>query len=441
MSDPGIGHNLGPDLLTPPTVENIGLDLAKRYPDVAKRLKELEGAAKKVPKELKTEDDATATQDLLRQLAVAKKQWGAARGVEKEPWQTVADAVFGFFKKPEDTVAGLINDIKPRHTEWLAAKAAREKAERERKANEERERARLAEEEARAAEARARKAEQDEREAREREAEAIRREDEAREDRMWAEARAELAKWEERKALERKAEREEQDRRERTADKKLLTVLTREANALSKKDDDDTLTEDERARYKALIGRNGEIRMLQIRLERAEEGILTREQRNELRAEEANLNRLQAEREKNQRKAEEAARRARAAVSVQSDARAEVREARSEVREATRDANLFDQQAERSDSRADRIERRLNSATDADLSRTRSNVTVGSLTGRWEFEVLDRDAIPLERLRGYLHPDAIDAAITLYARDNRTEQGIPPLEGVKFHWVKDSRIT
>ena len=437
----GLGHNNPPETLAPPTPESISEDLAKRYPEVAKRLKELQGAAAKVPATIKTEGVAKDVQDLLKQCAVAKKTWAATRGVEKEPWQTAADTVFEFFKSPEETVAGLIADLKPRHTDFLARKAAAEKAEREAKAKAEREAAEKKVREAAEAEARRVAAEKEAADAREREAEAIRREDEAKQDRMWHEARAELAQWEENKALERRKARQAQEKIERQADKRRLTELTREAKVLGKKDDAGILSDDDRDRYRQLIGDNGEIPMLQKRLQDAEDGVLSPEEVEQLRAEEQDLAALRAERRVNHEKAEAAKRAARAAADDQSEARADIREAKSDVQVADRQASLSLQDAERLEGRADRMDRQLNKATDADLSRTRGNRgTVGSLTGRWEPEVVDRDAIPLDRLRGYLHPDAIDAAITLYARDNRTEQGIPPLPGVKFHWVKDSRI-
>jgi len=357
MSEAGLGHNNPPGPV-PPDVSRVLADLKLRHP-IAARLAELTKSAGDSPETLKDETQATDVQDLIRQMTTAKAQWKATRGVEKEPWATIADAVFGYFKTPEDTLDGWLKKLKPRHTKWLEDKAAEEEAAREALAKAERETAERALAEAAEAENRRLAAIEKEKEAEREKQRAIEAEENARWDKIWAEARVELAVYDAARATE--------------------------------------AAEQERIRQAGLDA---------------------------------------------QAAADAAERDRKAAIGDQRAARGDARNARAVQETAARTETLSMGKAERSDARGERIERQLETATDADLSRTRSGMgTVGSLTGRWEKEVIDRGKIPLERLRGYLHPDAVDAAITLYMRDNRTEQGIAPLEGVKFHWVPDSRIT
>ena len=59
--------------------------------------------------------------------------------------------------------------------------------------------------------------------------------------------------------------------------------------------------------------------------------------------------------------------------------------------------------------------------------------------------MIDRDKIPLEALRAYLHPDAIDAAVTRFMNAHRPELGTGRdfsdlLPGVSFYQDQTSRV-
>lgn len=447
MSDPqtaGVGHNKGP--ISPPFESDLLEDLKTRYPTVETKFDELMASAKDVPPVI--EDDATAgkVQELLRNMTDTMKRWKADRGLEKGPWAKLADIAFNFFKSKEDKLDPVMKDIKDRHTVYLGVKAEKEEQLRLARAEEQRKEAqRLAdlakekEEDAMWAEARQELAEWEERDARRRKAEAI-------EDQMWAEARAELAAYDEAQALKRKAEREAAEAVQRKADLKRLKSLNKEADALAVKDAAETITDDERDRYRQLIGQNGEIPALQAKLA-GDRSHLSQEERDELEAEEKNLVRLRDDRVANHAAAEKAKGAKAAAQRDQKTATREANELAGEVKEAGREVAQLTKGAEKADARAGRAERAVEGATDADLSRTRSDLgTVGSLSGRWDYVVEDRDALVkyFGPLGPYLQPDAQDAAVYRYMRQHQgtftqtpTRTDVP---GVFFENVPESRI-
>lgn len=446
MSEPvaGIGHNKGP--IVPPFESDLLDDLKNRYPTVETKFDELMASAKDVPPTI--DDDAMAgrVQELLRNMTDSMKRWKADRGLEKGPWSKLADIAFNFFKTKEDKLEPVMKDIKDRHTVYLGVKAEKEEQARLARAEEQRKEAErlahVAEErrwDAIWAEARQELAEWEEADARRRKADAI-------EDQMWAEARAELAAYDETQALKRKAEREAAEAVQRKTDLKRLKTLNKEADALAVKDAAETITDDERDRYRQLIGQNGEIPALQAKLA-GDRSHLSQDERDDLEAEEKNLARLRDERVANHAAAERAKAAKALAQRDQKTATVGANKLAGEAKEAGREAAQLSKGAEKADARAGRAERAVESATDADLSRVRSDLgTVGSLSGRWVPVVDDRDALVqyFGPLGPYLMPEAQDAAVFRYMRQHQgtftktpTRTEVP---GVFFENVPESRI-
>lgn len=451
-------HNRPPEMITPPTETSLLADLEARYPQVKKDLDELVKAAGTFPAEIKDDETAGALQALIKKMTTHAAAWKAWRGVEKKPWDTAAKVVQNFFGKPEETLVdkeiGWVAKLRPRHTKYLEWKDEQERQRREEQARQEREAAEELRMDQLWAEARAELAEYDAQKAYEREQEALRRAEDAKWDAIWAEARAELAAWEEAAAEARRKAREEEEKRQRRVDKATLTRLTREANKLGEKDQAGTLTDDDRDRYRQLIGTNGEIPMLQRRLEDAT-AFLSDEEKAELIAEEENLARLRAERIKNH-EAAEAAKAAQAAAKADSrGARADQREAVSEQRQATREATSKGRVADKTEARAGRIETKLEDASTADLSRTRGDYgTVGSLSGRWTHRIADFDALfapqgtaPIFKLIPHLSEEDLNGAVFRFMRQNQAQWDARKtplirdlLPGVVFEFVPESRI-
>lgn len=361
-------HNFPPPV--PPSEDLILADLRNRYPDVETRAAELIDAAKTYPEKIADGDDDTAgkMQALLREMAVAKKSWGATRSIEKGPWQQTADIVFAFFKKPEEDVGKVHDALKARHTDYLERKAATARIEAERKAKLERE----------AAEKKAKDA----------------------------------AELEERKFAAQQAEED-------------AAAAAREAAENKDTDEQDlldlkaTLAKAKLARANARRDRNKDaFDTMQVEIARLDIVI------------EAARAKLAATR--------------RAAKDAQAAAEKQARES-AKIEDAHRKAEA---ETIRTEKRATRAESAAG-GSNADMSRTRGeHGTVGSLSGRWTPRVIDRDEIPLDALRGYIHPDAIDAAITRFMRDHQTgwaarrDKGsvADALKGVVFDWVPEGRI-
>lgn len=116
------------------------------------------------------------------------------------------------------------------------------------------------------------------------------------------------------------------------------------------------------------------------------------------------------------------------------EAEAAARDAKQEAREANKEADLALGAALRLEKRAERIEDKLDD--DAALTRTRGDLgSVGSLAKRWTYRIVDFDAIPMERLKPFIHRDAIEAAIYRYMQTGERE-----LPGVVFEQINEARI-
>lgn len=84
--------------------------------------------------------------------------------------------------------------------------------------------------------------------------------------------------------------------------------------------------------------------------------------------------------------------------------------------------------------------------SEAELSRGRGDYgSVGSRATFWTWRMIDRDKVPLEALRAYIHPDAIDAAVTRFMNAHRPELGTGRdvnelLPGVEFYRDTQTRV-
>lgn len=444
VADARPGHNRGP--VTPPFDTDLLEDLKSRYPNVQPKLDELLASAASVPEKIEDDETAGKVQELLRNMGDSLRRWKADRTAEKGPWSKLADIAYNYFKDREDKLSPVEKLIRARHTAYLERKAEAE----------ERRRADLAEKQRQEADRLKREAEEAEwdriwAEARQElaewhEADAQRRRKAALEDQMYAEACAELAAYDERKALERKAAREAEEAIQRKADKKRLTQLNREADGLAVKDQAGTITDEERDRYRQLIGQNGEIPALQAKLG-GDKSHLSAEERAELEAEEKNLARLRDERVANHAAAEKAKLERAKAAAAEKAASKQANTLATEVKEAWREAAQLAKGAEKADARAGRAERQVENASDADLSRTRSELgTVGSLAGRWVHVVEDDKALmayfgPLGR---FLSPEMRAGAVYHYMREKQANFTETPVRtevpGVFFENVPESRV-
>lgn len=494
----GPGHNQPPVSISPPPEGDVLSDLRARHPAVDETLKKLLASAATVPEKITDDETAGKVQDLLRQMKLAKKTWGAARGVEKAPWQDLADAVFNYFKKPEDALDKAIKDITPRHTAYLEEKAAAETRRREEEARKEREAADKVRREAEEAAERKRQAEAEEAAARERAAAAERAREEAERRRKEEEEKAKAAKAEAERLERERKERDEAERQQNSRTLREMKSHHKTAAKLAEKAREGKIAEVEVAELDELILEGGKIGTLGAKLLHSsllDEGELDdiaamrnelgvwRKERSARVAEaeerEAAERRRKAEEEAEKRAADERARRdaerkadeeraakarkereeAEAAAFKAKEekkradaearaARTDARDAFAEQKEAAKSEKTLGEQADRTERRADRMDRKIENASDADLSRTRSDRgTVGSLSGRWAWDIRDRPALlaTLGPLGPHLNPDAVDAAVTKWMREHQGTftgervEGLLP--GVVFDWEPESRIT
>lgn len=491
VADARPGHNKPP--VTPPHETDLLEDLKARYPGVKPKLDELLASAATVPDTIENDEDAGKVQDLLRSMADALRRWKADRTAEKGPWAKLADIAYNFFKDKEDKLGAAEKLVRAKHTIYLEAKEAAEEkrralaAEAERKkADEARVAAEKAAQEKAAAEAAKAKAEEDERLALERAAI-------AKEQQRIAEEKARLAA-EEAKRIE--ADRKARDKVERERHVGVLKQLLGHAKMAARLHDNGLTDETPQAdidQLDALVRPGGimavllgqvmgssyldtiqvqEVEQTQTMLDNMRQVLeerlddkQRRKRERERKAQEKADAAAAAERDA-RRKADEAAataaREARDKAEAEAKAaRADATAAKNEAREASEDANEAHADAKQAardeasavkgadklDARAGRAERSLENATSADLSRTRSELgTTGSLAGRWNYVVEDRNALVayFGPLGQYLNPEAMDAAVHRYKMQNQATWTETPhrteVPGVFFENVPESRI-
>lgn len=164
------------------------------------------------------------------------------------------------------------------------------------------------------------------------------------------------------------------------------------------------------------------------------------------RAQEAEDERIKAEA---QRKADEAKREkeeAEARARAERERAQEALEKRRQAEEAERAAKA-DEKAEgrlekesladavNAEKRAEKFDRKAEAGS-ADLSRSKSDRGVtGSLSEKWVGHIEDIDAIPLDKIRGFINREAIQVAVNLYVKSGGRE-----LRGVRIEQENDLRI-
>lgn len=391
----GMGHNQPPEPIVPKTIPE---ELAERYAPLVERFKELEGLLREAPAEVETEEQFKPLSDLLKSCRELLSSNEDKRKLENSEWRKRVQMVDAFFKNMADRLVPLRDSLKERTDAYLEEKKAREK-----KARDD------------AAAAKAAAAE------------------EKRWDAIWADARAELAAYDRRKAEE--AELEARRRKEAAA--RRADHLKNRAKRLAKVEP-----------------------YLELRAERRRAAIAAAEAAARKAAEDDRA-RLEAEGDARMALEAEDARQATERARIEAARKKtadDLAAAKTETAEARRDENkagakadkLVEQEdehaaaaeelggaAERLGKRADRAARHAD-AGPAALSRTRSEMGTTSSLGRaWKVISVDRNALDLNLLRGFLHPDAVEVAVRGYMMAHRNDPGGPTLAGCVFEQVEE----
>ncbi len=376
---PGLHHN------EPPIEARIRAD----HEELFARVEDLIASAARAPETITDDDTAGQVQDLIRMARVADKSLEATMKVEYEPHQATVSLIRALFKKPRDALDKAIAPIKARHEDYLQKKRRAEEARLAEEARKKREEAEAAIKAAAEAEARRLAAER---------------------------AKAEA----ERQAAEAQARREREEQLAREAKERAIAAEAARKQA----------EVEQRARENAYAEAAAK--------HEAEEA----DREAERQAHAAKMAALQAETDK--AKAEAAAAKA-GALQALEDRRAQeelARQAGSGAREAGRAERASMGDAEASDKRAAKYDRQAGGHL-GDKARTRSDMgSVGTLASRWTYRVETPAMVPLERLRGYIAADAIEAAIHRFMRDNMEmiKQQPKCLPGVVFEQVEEARV-
>ena len=388
----GIGHNQPPS-----DAEIIHEKLAVDYDDLLQMVERGLAKEAEVPKEILNDDDDGKASDYLKKLSQLNKMMDAARKGEKEKWDEKAKAVHSFFKKRMETIDDVIKRVKEPHEAYKLAKADKARRAAEEKARiaqeEANERLRVAQEAQRVADEARIKAEADAKAAK----------DKADADAKAAKERADEAK---RKAdadaaeIRRKAQ-EEADKIKADADR-----IRKEAQ-----DRDDESKRDAAKREKEARDKEAEAEKIKKQAEK-DAAEVTKEADRVAREEE------KAGRE-SVRNAEEVA-----------------KAANREVKDLQRASNAALDVAARADKVAEKAERKADVGL-AELSRTRGDHSVSSVSVYWTGEIVDRRALDLDALRDHIPFDALDQAVKAFAR---ATEGKVAVEGARFFEDVRSRV-
>lgn len=382
----GLGHNQPPEptMPEPRTLEDEGFlarvlaAVKSRHKPIFDRMAELTQSFESFPEVISTEHIAGEADDLLKMMRAIRKRADEFRKIETAPYRTLRTMVDTAFSTPDDDLAKLQKALTARVEVYSTAKAAREKAEREAKAKADREEAERKLKQAAEDEARA--------------AEERRRAAVAEAERIAAQAAKEAAERAASVALKRKRRLEKlgpylAQRAEREAKRRNLAQAEAERHA----------QEAEASRIAAIAA---------------------------------------AEAERVQQKA--------TAAAARKDEGA-AKGAREDALEAAGDAEVDSAAgltvALKQEVRADRADRHA-LAPLSEMSVTKGRLgSRSSLATTWEVSDVDHSVVPLDKLRGYLNPEAIDAAVFKYLLDHRLDPGGPKLEGCEFRQVEGLRVT
>lgn len=130
----------------------------------------------------------------------------------------------------------------------------------------------------------------------------------------------------------------------------------------------------------------------------------------------------------------------RVAKTEEKDATKDATQARKEERKGASTVKAATSAAERADNQAERSERRA-TGPEANFARTRGeHGTMGTTARRWVVKSVDHAIVDLERLRGYIKPEALDAAAYRYMMDNSSDGKIPELKGAIFKHEADAVV-
>lgn len=488
---PPAGHNRPP--VVAPTIEEIVDDLKRRYPELETKIAQFEASLAKFPKALTLADAevAGALQDLLAQMRDQRAAWDGIRKSQKKPWDNAVKAVQNFFTKGQDKLDQLDSEWRPRYQVFLDLKTAENARKAEEAAEAQRKEAKRLADEAEAAAQRKLEAEAREADARKREDEARARAAAAEKEQREAEARAEAARAEERRLADEKRVRDRRQKEAEGSDLNLLRANMKGAERLHELAEAQEATEFETSELDNFIKSAGTVgaRLLsatmlepdetkdlftmRTRLGELRQAVNDRHdaaerKRREKAAQDAEAAETAAAAERARKRAEEDAEAERtrlareeaeaaaaAAKQAQKGAQADVRAARTDQRQAIagqkaagRDEKRLGTDAERADNRADRLERKVEESSDADHSRTRGDVSVGGITGRWIHQIEDEEA--LRTVCGPLGPhfteDALSGAAYRWMAAHR--DGFPKdaervegqLAGVVFIWERNVAI-
>lgn len=359
----------------PPEIEVIITDgLKNNYKDELYLFESNLQKESELPPAITNDDEAGKYSDYIKKLTSTEKNLDAIRKTEKEEYSSKANIVHAFFKKKIDQ----LSEVKIRVGEPLAAYLKKKEDEKRRIAEE---KAREAAEEA----ARVLK-------------EAQERERIAKEAQAAAEAQAE-AERKRAEEIKRKAAEEAEAARKKAEE---------EANAIrAKAEEDRRAAEAEAARIAEEQRKRAETeeigkREAAAQLRAAEEAKKAAEKAQK-EAEKQAQERI-AEAERKQKEAEKEAREA------AKQAEESIRAANKEVKELTRDANRALDEAVRTDRAATKLERGT-LAKSSELSRTRGDSSMASVSEYWIGSVESRDSLDLEALREHIPFDALERAV------------------------------
>lgn len=388
IEDPrlGIGGN------KPPTA----IAIRENHKDVFDKLDELAAADALVPPVIADDDEEGKAQDIVLQCKKTVKHAEAMHKMEKEPFDKAIKEIKATFAIPIEKVEKVAKAITERLDVYKEKKAAEERRRREDEARKQRE------------EAERKQREAEEAERRQREAEAARRQEEERAARAQAERE--------------RAEREAREARARAE------WLKEEQARLENEAKERAIREKEEQARKAVRDAEEETRR---KIERE--------------AHDKRMAELKAQREEEERKAAAARAEAQKALDERREAEDAAKAAKRDERMAARDAGNALDDAVRLDKRAERLDSAAQ-ASESDLSRGRGEYgSVGSRVTIWKWRMVDRDKIPMDALRAYIHPDAIDAAVTRFMNAHRPELGTGRdfndlLPGVSFYQEQTTRV-
>lgn len=374
----------------------LSIEVRERHKDVFNTLDELATADALVPAVIQNDDEEGKAQDIELKCKKVIKTAEAMHKLEKEPFDKSIKELKSTFAIPIEKVDKVAKAINARINTYKEKKAVEERRRREEEARKAAEEAAQKQREAEEADRKRREAE----EARRLEEERARK---AQEERERAEREAKEAK-ERADRLKEEQARLEQERKEREK---------REAEERAKKAEQDAALEAQRKKE--------------------------REEHDKRMAE------LKAQREAEEAKAREAREAAAQALAERRAAEDAAAAAKREEKAAQREVNNNLDDAVRLERRSAKLDD-ASKVSEAELSRGRGDFgSVGSRVTTWTWRMIDRDAVPLEQLRAYLHPDAIDAAVTRFMNAHRPELGQGRdhndlLPGVEFYRDTNTRV-